>query len=56
MPANNQANNQGRILRISTTHAVNHYGSAKRSIGAIEEGKRLEGGNVISMVGRHQKE
>lgn len=24
----------------------------KRSFGAIEEGKQLEGGNVVSMVGR----
>jgi len=27
----------------------------KRSFGAIEEGKRLEGGNVVSMIGQHRK-
>ena len=25
----------------------------KRSVGLIEEGKKLEGGNVVSMVGKH---
>ena len=28
----------------------------KRSVGLIEEGKELEGGNVVSMVGRQHKE
>jgi hypothetical protein len=94
------ANNQGRILRILTTHIVaimevqevidglnnplriastigqlpdyqradiaklvadkqvpGSFGDLiKRSFGVIEEGRRLEGGNVISMVGRHRKE